>query len=355
MIGFFFVNILKSMKRIFVNNYQKLLVMLFFFWDITGAQACYYLSTYTPKAPTQITIDLGDVTTQVDAASGILKSIEGPMTSFGGAPAKFSCGSSQQVGPISTYIFITGSTGYEEAATYPTNISGIGVKIYYYSTQATSWGNEPLIPTQIATKVPVTLPTPYYDGYQNNNAALKVELVRTGPVQPVSGGSLIFQQDSFMWADSGAPVNLVNLEVRANVTVNTCNIDTSSPTQLSLGSIGTDSFSLKGSTAAEKNFEIILDCTGTTNVNMTISGYESNEIIGQGVLASDKGSNMSEGVGVQILNNGEPVKFNENFVVGNSSNGKFQFPLTARFYKTTDSPIKPGSVRSHMLYTLTYQ
>lgn len=220
------------MVNLFIKLTNGSLFLIIFGIFINDAHACYYTVGYSPSAPTELVVDLGDVITQADAATGILMSKEGLMSSFGGPPAGFSCGSSTSTGPTSTQIFISGSDSQEPAAIYETNIPGIGLKIYYYSIQSTAWGDEPLSLTQVATTVPVTMPSTYYSRYQNNNAAIRVELVKTGPVQRLDEDELVFVKDSFMWADSGAPVNLVNLTVKARVTSNTCNISSTSPSHV---------------------------------------------------------------------------------------------------------------------------
>lgn len=344
------------MNNRFVKFTNRSLFFIIFGIFINDAQACYYTVGYSPSAPTELIIDLGDVTTQVDAATGVLMSKEGLMSSFGGPPAGFSCGSSAATGPVTTTIFISGSNDQIPEAIYETNIPGIGLKIYYYSMQATAWASEPLSPSQAATTVSVTLPTPYYSRYQNTSAAIRVELVKTGTVQKLNGDELLFIKNSFMWADSGAPVNLVNLTIKARVTSNTCNVSSSSPSQVDLGSAGTDDFSVLGSTASNSQFSIILQCTGYTNVNLTVDGgYESNEVIGEGVLKIKEGEGMAKGIGVQLLKNSLPIKFNEDLPVGSSVNGIFNIPLEARFYKTSASPVKPGIITSQMMYTLSYR
>lgn len=122
-----------------------------------------------------------------------------------------------------------------------------------------------------------------------------------------------------------------------------------------MGKVGTDEFSVIGSTSSSTQFNIILQCTGDTTIYMTIDGYESNEVIGEGILKIKEGENMVKGIGVQLLRNSLPIKFNEEFSVGSSTNGIFNIPIETRFYKTSFSPIKPGVVVSQMVYTLSYK
>lgn len=328
---------------------------------LNSSVACYYHFQAPQKASTNLIIDMGDITTQKDAIGGILATKDGLMSTFGGAPASMGCGQNlngsnpELNAPVSTKVYISGSNGQEVNQINATNIPGIGIKLYYYSTVATAYGNEPLTPTQAGTSFNVNLPHAYYSHYQNMNAAIKVELVQTGPISAIQAGKLVYAKNAFMWADSWAPVYLVDLTVNATVTVNTCDIDASSPLSVTLAGEDVANLPIKGSTSAGTPFNIILRCNGYTNVNMSVSSSdESNEIFGEGVLAIQEGGEMASGIGVQLIYDNESIEFDTSFSVGDSSDGLFNIPMIAKYYRTTNTPAKAGKVVSNMTYTLTY-
>lgn len=336
-------------------NYVFILFCLLYGGPVS---ACYYYKDYNPKAATTLNIDMGPISIASDAVGGVIATKEGPMTDFGGAPAGFSCGTDGASTPASANMGMSGDGTGTANATYNTNIPGIGVRIYYYTLQP--YGSEPSSPKQIATVIPVTIKTPYYTMYRNTNAALKIELVKTGTVDQMQGGHLTFSRKKLMGADNnagydGGALDLVDLNLTATITANTCNVDATSPTRVDLEPADANSLPRKGSTTGDTPFEIRLKCTGKTDVNLLLDGQEDTDVTSQGVLAIKKTAESAKGIGLQLLYNDLPVELEKEFSTGMSAEGTFTIPLTARYYRTTVSPVRAGDVSATVVYSLTYK
>ena len=333
---------------------MKLIKLFFFFILYAFAQdacACWYAA----GSATNLTINMGNITTQTDANNGVIATMSGPMSSFGGAPAGFSCGNGSSY--LTGSIGVSGDESYNPGVTYDTNIPGIGVKIYYYSTVA--YQSEPTSPVQTGLTINFALANTS-TVYRNNNAAIKVELVKTGAVSTVSGGNLTFTKSNFMVADNllsddHAALDLANLKIIATITANTCNVDATSPTRVDLEPADANTLPRKGATTGDTPFEIRLKCTGKTDVNLLLDGQEDTDVTGQGVLAIKKTAESAKGIGLQLLYNDLPVELEKEFSTGMSAEGTFTIPLTARYYRTTEIPVKAGDVSATVVYSLTYK
>lgn len=337
-------------------NKINYIIILFCLFYGGPASACYYYEGYS--VATTLNIDMGAISIASNAVGGVIATKEGPMTNFGGAPAGFSCGAYNDSTPASANLGLSGDGTTTANATYSTNIPGIGVRIYYYTLQP--YGSEPSSPQQIATVMPVTIQKPYTTMYRNTNAALKIELVKTGTVEQVQGGKLIFNRIKLMGVDNHSgyeegALDLVDLNLTATITSNTCDVDATSPTRVELQPADANTLQHKGATTGDTPFEIRLKCTGQTDVNLLLDGQEDTDVTGQGVLAIKKTTESAKGIGLQLLYNDLPVELEKEFSTGMSAEGSFTIPLTARYYRTTEIPVKAGGVSATVVYSLTYK
>lgn len=325
------------------------------------ARACYYPASGYPQAATKLTINMGSVTTQTDADNAVIATVSGTMTSFGGAPAAFACGDkADKAGAtnLSGSIGVSGNDGYTPSVTYPTNISGVGIRIYYYSNAA--YQSEPTSPEQTAITMDFKLSCGYSCYYQNRNAEIKVELVKTGTVSAVTGGALTFTKSYFMVADNllsddHTPLDLADLAITATITANTCDVAASSPSRGDLEPMSASELKHKGATGGDTPFNIQLNCSGQTDVNILLDGQEDPDAIGEGVLAINDNSQSAKGVGLQLLYHEQSVSFEKQFSVGSSTKGLFTIPLVARYYRTSAMQVRGGDVSASLIYNLTYK
>lgn len=192
--------------------------------------------------------------------------------------------------------------------------------------------------------------------------ALKIYVARTGIT---SGKNLILK--------AGTEVARISLDQRSNsawgwtrtwifvlkndvpIPAHTCDVDASTPSAVTLNSISASSLAHQSSTSETKDFSVKLKCQGNVSVSLLLDGQEDQDATSDGVLANILDSNPASGVGIQILYNSIPVKFRETFSAGVSTDGIYDIPMQARYYRTTTSPVGAGDVKSVMTFNLTYK
>lgn len=139
------------------------------------------------------------------------------------------------------------------------------------------------------------------------------------------------------------------------IPAHTCDVDASTPSAVTLNSISASSLPHQSSTSETTDFSVKLKCQGNVSVSLLLDGQEDQDATGDGVLANILDSNPASGVGIQILYNSIPVKLRETFSAGVSSDGIYDIPMQARYYRTTTSPVGAGDIKSVMTYNLTYK
>jgi type 1 fimbria pilin len=99
-----------------------------------------------------------------------------------------------------------------------------------------------------------------------------------------------------------------------------------------------------------------LDCDRNANINVTLNGTQNPDVSDASVLALNNqgGSNTAQGVGVQLLYDGNPLVINSKLTLKQSSGGKETFPITARYYQTKNT-VTVGEASTSATLTLTYQ
>ncbi|MEX1843610.1 fimbrial protein [Enterobacter cloacae] len=139
------------------------------------------------------------------------------------------------------------------------------------------------------------------------------------------------------------------------VTTTACSV-TNAAVKVPLGNVLSTAFTGTGTTAAEKNFTIDLDCDASTRVNLTLEGAkDSSGAAGVLALTQETSGTTASGVGVQVLYNNTPVTFGSMFNVGTATaKGAYTIPLTARYYQTADK-VAGGQANSLATFTITYQ
>ncbi|XP_050340427.1 fimbria adhesin protein-like [Bactrocera neohumeralis] len=133
---------------------------------------------------------------------------------------------------------------------------------------------------------------------------------------------------------------------------------------VNMGEISKNKFNGIGSTGGDRNFNIELQCNGGTtlvgyaNINMSFSGKVPGTLSNNsGVLENESaGNSKAKGVGIQVMKDSQPIKFNSNYKVGTVQSDETRFitvPLQAKFYQYEKS-ISAGQVESHMVFNLNY-
>lgn len=192
---------------------------------------------------------------------------------------------------------------------------------------------------------------------------LTLELVKTGPI---TGGGVMSGRFA-RWVVGSE--EYANYFWGASVTIEmgkpTC-IAAAPPIPVALGSIPRSQFSGVGSISEAQPFNITLTCSGggegmKTAVSVTLTDQtkpanRSNKL----TLTSQS---TAQGFGIQVLKGGKPVKYgadsaeagNTNqWLAGNTANGVFDIPLTARYIQTKEKIIA-GTADGRATFTMSYE
>ncbi|EGI25823.1 fimbria adhesin protein [Escherichia coli TA206] len=200
--------------------------------------------------------------------------------------------------------------------------------------------------------------------YRLEGSRFTVELIKTAAVTG-SGPLAAGEYTSYDWEHGYNPILKTFLSANAVTVVSpSCTILSGRNMNVDVGSIRRSDLKGTGKTAGGKDFSIRLQCSG----GLSESGYASIHIsfsgnpatgteTGQGVLLNEKtGSGMAQGVGIQVLKEGTPLKFNSRYETGRLTSQGMRYisvPLRARFYQYAPD-ITTGEVESHMVFNLTY-
>lgn len=229
-------------------------------------------------------------------------------------------------------------SGYENV--YQTNVQGIGIKIQagtasnYYSNPSSDM-----------------ISNGEWDwSWSNWGSSFDITLVKTGTV--ISGD--IRGLTAVMSLDGVGDLLTLNI-TSGKVTGLACSINTpirNAP----LGNVEVTGFTGVGSTPKSYDFGVVLECDTDANINVSLEGVQSNETTNTSVLAlTDAGQqNVASGVGVQILFENNPLKLNENIVIGRAGWRDTLLRFTARYIQTKTT-VKTGAANATATLNLTYQ
>ncbi|HEY4437445.1 MAG TPA: fimbrial protein [Lelliottia sp.] len=192
-----------------------------------------------------------------------------------------------------------------------------------------------------------------------NHHTIIVNFVKTGDIIP---GTLVVGEIANEQFDDGnggrITTESVTLSGGNSVTVLAC----SPITQTLIFPIGDVFASTFGSTVgtipagAQTTQNLGLNCATGANINVSLSGIQNPDVSDNSVLAlTGQGSaGVAQGVGVQLIYNGSPLRLNNRIVMKQSWGGQETFPLTARYYQTKTT-VTTGSANTSATLNLTYQ
>ena len=194
----------------------------------------------------------------------------------------------------------------------------------------------------------------------------KFYLVTTGPLAPGIHVALA-ENVMFPCLSSSMTTNTRDLcpavsipRVIITVKIGGCDINADTPSTVNLTRINANDLPKKGDVGNNVDFTISLKCNAATTVNMTLTDPNGGDAE-NGVLYSDKGDGLAENVGIQILSakdggqTPQTVHLNETFTVGDATEGQYSIPMSARYYRTSDSEIVGGKVSASVVYEISYQ
>ena len=250
-------------------------------------------------------------------------------------------------------IYFNGTDPYKNNNVYFTSIPGVGIKMRMTVPKVctTSWWPSSCYNSNWATGV-----------VQFN---LEIELIKIGNITTSGTLSGIFAN----WTTSKGQT-ILNIVwggggVQVTPTTPTCSPVTNS-IRVPLGTVSSSMFGGVGTFSPAEAFNLTLNCSGgqeggTTDIYVTLSD-QANPGNRTDTLPLTSGS-TARGLGIQILNNGTPVRFGPpsagigaeyQWLAGTTGNGIFTVPLAARYIKTETSLV-PGSANGVAVFTIDYK
>lgn len=232
--------------------------------------------------------------------------------------------------------------------TYSTNVPGVGVRLTDYST---------------GKVMPVTSTTWSSNTSFSLTIGFSIQIVKTGPI--TAGGAIT--GNILQYVAQGYPLFYVYFSspIVINPTVPTCAVTTPQIT-VPLGNVSQSSFTGVDSTSPAQPFNIGLNCSGGA-ASVTASVYTTLTDQSNPANVSDKlsltSSSTAKGVAIQVLNGTTVINYgtdskvigNQNqWVAGQTGNGTFNIPLTAR-YVQTGTTVTAGSANGMATFTMGYQ
>lgn len=171
----------------------------------------------------------------------------------------------------------------------------------------------------------------------------------TGVVAAKQIGAGIAKVDSAWQTEHGVFISSFKVTTLA-CSINAKNIS------VPLGDVLATKFTGVGATPVSKGFNVGLNCDANAKVNVSLSGTANADIANSDILALTNAgtAGVADGLGVQILYNGSPLKRDTNLLLKTSAGGVETFPFAARYYQTK-SAVKPGKANATATLNLTYQ
>lgn len=158
---------------------------------------------------------------------------------------------------------------------------------------------------------------------------------------------------SLFVASSHAADGTINFT--GNITDDTCDISTASKTQtVTLGTIGSNSFTAPGTTSAGTGFSVVLSSCPTTHSNISVKFDGTPDGGNPSVLALTDTLTKATGVGIQLRDaDGSvlPLFTDSKPVAINSGNATLNFSAA---YISTASTVTPGDANSTANFTVVY-
>ncbi|EFL9552428.1 fimbrial protein [Escherichia coli] len=270
------------------------------------------------------------------------------MSAPGGASYSCTAGTNR----FAAKIVSTGATDLGNKI-YSTNVPGIGLRFSRGGATVNI-----IYPDVFSSTISRTT------NYSLGGSRFTLEVIKTASVTG-SGTLAAGKYTSYDWENGNNPILETMLSANAITVVSpSCSILSGKNMNVDVGTIKRSDLSGVGTTAGGKDFNIELQCSGGVsesgfaNIHTTFSGnLATGTTAAQGVLINEKsGNTAAKGIGIQVLKDGSPLQFNNNYTVGRLNNQETRYitiPLHARFYQygpTTST----GEVESHMIFNLTY-
>lgn len=291
-----------------------------------------------------ISLNFPDLVIQKDVAVGsVLAKIDvniGMHASAIGVPSTsdfISCSSGNLRFAESYY----GKLNYNGSDMLNSGVPGIAIKVSHFSgTGKLLWS----FPPDRTINFTGSLSPQDYGG-------VTFELIKTSPTT----GSGIIPAGYLLRFSSFNQYYLFNYRLSSSkITTVSCSVLTPS-IDVGFGDVEKRAFSGIGTTVSERNFEIITNCDSGAIVNMSLNGTVNPDLNDGAILSLQNygDSSVANGVGIQILQNSNPIQLNNPFLLKQSTGGIEKFPFKARYYQTKEK-IAPGKANAVLTFSVTY-
>ncbi len=315
------------------------------------ASALCSLNTAGGYVPKNINMVMGRIVVSPDLPVGSLITTAKtfPIYQAGSNNTPFTCsGGGTLFGVINSAAVGAEWSGKEKV--FATNVAGIGIRLLRRATG----GNPPDV------YYPHTLSTTTTFGSFATNADFVVELYKIAPV--TGSGPLVSGIYTTYSGDRGGSAVTTRVDGDAiTIVTPSCLVDTGSKNiPVVFGKVPQSDFKGRGTTAAERNFNIRLKCNagvGTQNTVYLRMDATPDPAGDAGVLriSQASGSATATGVGIQIIDGQKvPVKYGDDALVGPSKDGDYVLPYTARYFQTGNT-VTPGQANGMATFTLDYK
>lgn len=107
-----------------------------------------------------------------------------------------------------------------------------------------------------------------------------------------------------------------------------------------------------GSTAAEKDFNVVMHCNGEFRVDLMLTDAMQSSNTGSRLFPTPQAT--AKGIRVELLRAGVPVTLGQAWTLPQSASGAQDVPLAARYYREAGS-YSPGVVEGQAIITATYR
>lgn len=316
-----------------------------------GAPGAWAACTRAPGVAERIVnMDMGNVLISPGTpVGGLIASRQFPFQANGPAENIVSCSGGGTVNGV----MLQGAPDPNYPDVYSTAVSGVGIRL----SRKISSTETVYYPHTVRTDI--TQAFHFGVGTQ-----FQVELIKTAPI--TGNGPLAHGIYTRYYGDDGPAYSVLTTQLLGTGTTiitPSCTVDAGSRNiPVRFGKVPLTSFSARGSPAAnyDQNFNITLNCGAGANMRNTVylrmdaTQDPSNQ---PGVLQiTQGGTNVASGVGIQILDNNAaaPVTFGDDALVGQSKDGAYVLPYTARYFQT-GSRVTTGRADGTATFTLNYK
>lgn len=248
-------------------------------------------------------------------------------------------------------------SGSGSGGTYATNIPGIGIQVYMWSSAA--YYTTPTTPTLIPISWTYSYPAGPRSNYGTGYIQVMIKLVVTGPVDINGTNQLSYSVAPWGTVNGGgSQLTMANLLVTGTLPWPACTVTTPSVSAI-LPTVSASTLAPAGKAAGNTNFVIGLSCQAGTRVYVTLTDA-TNPGNTTSNLTLSPGSTAS-GVQLRVLRNGIPISFgpdssspgNTNQWLVGASASTTGIPLTAQYIST--GKVVPGNVTGLATFTMSYQ